>query len=131
MLVGKDSCHPTELRRDLSHNGNLEHGGEVWEDKWHVLGDTREGRPHSLTPPDSLSSEPCHEINLHNKKMSLSARCFMSTGRVGFSREEKQVTQGGVRAPECSPATAQGHSKLCNGKGATALKELLLIHSFN
>lgn len=77
----------------------------MWEDKWHVLGDMREGSSCLLlTAPQCLCSESCHEINLHHKNMSLSVCCFTTIGRVTFNREEKQDMRA-VRAPEHNPSS--------------------------
>lgn len=66
--MGKDSCHPIELRRDLSHNGDLEVLPSVGE----KCGRTNGGREGGQLPEPDSSRHPLNAcvLNLAMKKTS-------------------------------------------------------------
>lgn len=138
MLVGKDFCHPIELRRDLSHNGDLEvlpsvgeKGGRTNGTCWGTWG---------RGPPRACLLQRCSQClcseSGHEKTSTIEIwpclHLVLQPQRVLYSTERNARSHTGVvRAPDCNCVTAERHSQLCNEKQATALKELLLIHQFN
>lgn len=104
---------PFELRRDLSHNGDMEVGEKCVRTNGTCWGTWGRAAPTSYllqTASQGLCSESCHEINLHNKNVSLSAlfdnhreASIQQGGEAGHTRglwEPQNVTEPQPRGTE-------------------------------